>query len=158
MSQGAQGCCWPQCFAHAGVLPAALPHTVQCSHRTSLKPAMPSLCPCPAELTSLHPTQLQPDHICPASSFSSPLPLTRLCQQQAGSRGPILPLPGSRMLLGTSIAQSCLGPVGGGSSFLEFPSDWVGVFFVCLLEICVDSCLSLTSPCVTWGSPLGTAP
>lgn len=135
---------------------------VQCSHGTSLKPAMPSLCPCPAELTPytphssnqtisvLHPPP-HPHPLCPspgcASSRQGTKALSCPCLAPGYCWAPALPSPAWAQL-------------EEATSFWSFPVAGLGFFFlfVCLLEICVDSCLSLTSPCVTWGSPLGAAP
>lgn len=148
--------------AHAEVLPAARPHTVQGSHGTSVKPAVPSLCPCPAELTPYTPHSSDQTIICPASPSSPPSPL---CPSPgcAGSRQGAKGLSCPCLAPGCCWAPALPSPAWAQleeatSTFWSFPSGWVGVFSVCLLEICVDSCLSLTSPCVTWGSPLGAAP
>lgn len=155
MSQGAQGHCWPQCCAHAGVLPAALPCIVECSHGTSVKPAMPSLCPCPAELTPytphssisvLHPP---PHPLCPSPGCSS-------SRQEA--KGLSCPCLAPRCCWAPALPSPAWAQLEEATSFWSCQwQGWWG-FFVCLLEICVDSCLSLTSPCVTWASPSGAAP
>lgn len=133
---GAQGCCWPQCCAHAGVLPAARPHTVhlavQCSHGTSLKPAMPSLCPWPAELTPytphssnqtisvLHPPP-HPHPLCPspgcAGSRQGTKALSCPCLAPGCCWAPALPSPAWAQLEEET------------STFWSFPVAGLGFFF-----------------------------